>query len=146
MLRHHSMLLHSSPKPHLLPLPCVVSKQHLRVTNVRFTCAANSQQPFGSSNGSTAPQQQDEDDPVAAMLWAAQQDGVKIVFEEDPDDLDDLEDVLGDLEDPWMRNPSRKSRTAAVIWRLLLQQPRQLWSCCCCCCCWCYSTQGSHHY
>jgi hypothetical protein len=115
MLRHHSILLHGSARPHLLLSPCAASKQHLNNDKLRVACAANSQHSSDSSNGSTAPQQQEQEDPVAAMLWAAQQDGVKVAFEEDSDGMEDLEDVMEDLEDPWMRNPSRKCATAAVI-------------------------------
>lgn len=68
-----------------------------------------------SPNGKQPQQQQEDDagDPVAAMLWAAQQhDGVHVVFEgEGAEELDELDDVLDDLEDPWMRNPSRECVT-----------------------------------
>jgi hypothetical protein len=73
-------------------------------------CTSDALQP--SQSGGNEPlwleqQQQQAEDPVAAMLWAAQQDGMKIVIE-DEDDLDELEAVMEDLEDPWMRNPSRE--------------------------------------
>lgn len=95
-----------------LTLPCKplppLQPHSIEPRLIRTTCIAHAQQPpQGSSNGSTPQQQQQQDDPVAAMMWAAQQDGYKIVFEDD-DDHNELDDVMDDLEDPWMRNPSRE--------------------------------------
>ena len=73
-------------------------------TFLRVNCTSGRQQPHDGKNGGG----QQEDDPVAAMLWAAQQDGMQVVFEGDADAEDDLDDILDDLEDPWMRNPSRE--------------------------------------
>lgn len=53
------------------------------------------------------------------MLAAAQQaGGYKIVFEDEEGDEDMLDDMLEDLEDPWMRNPSRELLGGGVLgWR-----------------------------
>lgn len=58
-------------------------------------------------------------DPRSAMLLAVQQQqrlGVRVVFEgsnvDDLEDDEELEDVLEDLEDPWMRHPSRELPSA----------------------------------
>lgn len=50
------------------------------------------------------------------MLAAAQQaGGYKIVFEDEEGYEDMLDDMLEDLEDPWMRNPSRELLGAGVL-------------------------------
>lgn len=111
-MHHHNLLLHSKPTSHLLPTSLQPYKAPLKPILVRSRCTADRQQAPSSSNGNTKPQQQQqqqqEDDPVAAMLWAAQQDGVQVVIEDRADELEDLEDIMEDLEDPWMRNPSRE--------------------------------------
>lgn len=101
------MLLHTNAR--LFRSARLLSNQPLLCRHWQPTRAA-------SANGKQPEQQRvedDADDPVAAMLWAAQQqDGVRVVFEgEGAEELDDLEDVLEDLEDPWMRNPSRECVT-----------------------------------
>jgi hypothetical protein len=82
--------------------------------NTLISCSSNAKQPSqtaGASEPLWQEQQQHSEDPVAAMMWAAQQDGMKIVVE-DEDDFDELDDIMEDLEDPWMRNPSRESLRA----------------------------------
>lgn len=103
----HSLLLSQNAIPSVVH---AASARQYRQSLIRprlFTalCAANGPAPT-SSNGSR-PDAPEPDDPVAAMMWAAQQDGVQVLFDEDDEDAD-YDDILDDLEDPWMRNPSRK--------------------------------------
>lgn len=86
-------------------------------------------QPTRAASGNGKPfqqqQQDDADDPVAAMLWAAQQqDGLRVVFQEEGgEEVDDLEDVLEDLEDPWMRNPSPPEWSEAPLFGVTPDMP-----------------------
>lgn len=97
---------HSSRSPAIGGAPCHQSTR-CKPHKTRHTTCVNAHQP-SSGNGKPQQQQSAEDDPVSAMLWAAQQDGLEVVFEDDDDDVGELSDVLEDLEDPWMRNPSGK--------------------------------------
>jgi len=89
----------------------------IRPRLVAALCAADG--PASSSNGSK-PDAPEPDDPVAAMMWAAQQDGVQVLFDEFDEDAD-YDDILEDLEDPWMRNLSRK-QCCCLSSKLFLQQ------------------------
>jgi hypothetical protein len=57
-----------------------------------------------AADPSTVPE-----DPLEAMLYVAQQEtGMNVVWADPDDEEDELEDVLDDLEDVWMRNPARE--------------------------------------
>jgi hypothetical protein len=55
------------------------------------------------------------DDPLEAMLFVAQQEmGMNVVWADPEEEEEELEDVLDDLEDVWMRNPAREHTMRGV--------------------------------
>lgn len=87
-----------SPASCSRPVPSI-SNCHTRAQSYHCSTKKN-----GKDFDATPP------DPVADMLWAAQQSGMVVQFVEnsDMDEVELLDDVMDDLEDPWMRNPSRE--------------------------------------
>lgn len=104
------MLQHSrlTTAAHVMCCPVLFKKHSCR--SALTNCMSDALRPSQTDGNEPLwqEQQQQAEDPVAAMLWAAQQDSMKIVVQ-DEDEFDELDDIMEDLEDPWMRNPSRES-------------------------------------
>jgi hypothetical protein len=63
----------------------------------------------GSATPTSSDASADADDPLEAMLYVAQQEmGMGVVWADPEEEEEELEDMLDELEDVWMRNPARE--------------------------------------
>jgi hypothetical protein len=111
--------LHSTQQPRIGPLKLALTSPS------RITCRADdSGNGFSPTSKEQQQQQQqaaeaslncskadaitDADDPLEAMLYVAQQEmGMNVVWADPDEDEEELEDMLEELEDVWMRSPAR---------------------------------------